>query len=144
AIGHAHRQPAEERSDARADRLLGEWLDRPRHDGAADAVDAFPAARAYPGVPDGGTAQGRTEGQASPDPEEEGVAAQSAEEGQEVAAAGQGPAAREGEAETGAQASPLKHLDDTARERPPDGGGHLGEALPRHVLQGRIRRWAGE
>jgi len=91
-------------------------LDRPRHDGADDAIDAIPAFRAHPGSDDGGAEQGPPEGKTSTGPEEEGVAAQGAEEGEEDAAACEGSRAREAQAQAGTPAPPLADLDDTPRE----------------------------
>src|SRR5207245_10551903 len=104
ARGNTHAPPVKETSYARAKRFLGEQLDRPRHDGA-DVSTSFrplPAASAD----DGGAGADEEEEAA------EALTAQGAEEGQEIAAQGQGEEGRQEEEAGGQETSPLAHLVD--------------------------------
>jgi len=132
----------EERSDARASRLLGEWLDRPRYDGADDPIDAGYAAGAHV-LPDGGGAEhGCSEAETCGPQEEESCTPQGEEVPQtaRTAAEGQGPPPQ-GEAEASAPASPLRQFDHTSRERPPSGNNRFVGALPRRVCWAVAALW---
>src|SRR2546427_13292427 len=112
-MAHAQGPPAKERSDARAKRFLGERLARPRPDGAAVPAPFRPP-----------PAASADEGRAGAGEEEEAAQAvtpQGAEEGQEIAAQGQGEEGRQEEEAGDQETSPLAHLVDPTRERRPDG-----------------------
>src|SRR2546425_6165715 len=122
------------RSDARAKRLLGEQLARPRHDGAD--VPTVASGDAEPGTDDGRAGSG-PEAKGARTEEEEGGEAAKGEEGGEETPEGQGEAGRK-EEEGGEAAPPLEQLHPTPRERFSDGSSHLPEALPRHVFGARV------
>src|SRR5438445_13574617 len=109
------------RSDARAKRLLGEQLARPRHDGAD--VPTVASADAESGTDDGRAGSG-PEAKGARTEEEEGCEAAQGEEGGEEAPEGQGEAGRKGE-EGREAAPPLEQVHSTPRERFSDGSSHL-------------------
>src|SRR3989441_10733163 len=123
------------RSDARAKRLLGEQLARPRHDGAD--VPTVASGDAEPGTDDGRAGSG-PEAKGARTEEEEGGEAAQGEEGGEETPEGQGEAGRQ--EEEGGEAAPPLETD------PPDtAGALLGwlEPSPRGAPAARFRgpRW---
>src|SRR3989442_10084055 len=104
------------RSDARAKRLLGEQLARPRHDGAD--VPTVASADAEPGTDDGRAGSG-PEAKGARTEEEEGCEAAQGEEGGEEAPEGQGEAGLRREEGRGA-GTPVGELHSRPAQRRSD------------------------